>query len=601
MYFIFKYISFAVVALFCVVAIFDKKESSKISDNIAVRKFTILFETGIKLLDKYWLVALMGIFAVFLFTRFFALDIVPSGAHVDEIGYWYDAHNLAEYGTDRMGNRYPWLPASYGDGHNPCYAYMCMIMLKIFPFSVKLMRAVMGISAIPCFFASFGITHQLYEDRKIALLGPILVTITPYIFAANRWGLNANQMLYVGTVILYFTVMALKYDKIKYYICMGVFLGISLLTYHLSYIMMPLYFICLFIYLIIVRKFEWKKAFAAFIPFALIGIPTFLEQLVNIGLIKPFYFAGSDYQRLKVYRVGEIAPINFVKNIGNIVTLVFGDNVYNYNSVKEFGTLHWASIPLLMTGLVLGVIVSVKTIRKRELNLFTPILIYTACVYLGFISVIGCNSYKANAIYIAFIVMIIAGFRFVLGYSVADCCCVVNGNPKESGKEAKLGNSSRRFFVVSTLLILALSFLLYTEFYFRRMNSTYGLLALFMSTETGDMVKYEEQTYNPLGDKKVYMELNYENRDYADWMIALYTEMNPTVFTDYDFKKLDTPEEEKNTVVMDHFVFAFPSDFDENEDAVYILGSNWDHISGYLTSIGFNCDTTFQGYKILYK
>ena len=576
MYLTFKYITFALTALMCLYALTGKKETHRTGSDVSV------IDKGAGLLDRLWLPALLVIFAVFCFTRFYGLDKVPAGVHLDEIGYWYDAHNLAVYGTDRMGSRYPVLPASYGDGHNPMYCYMCMVMLKFFPFSVKLMRAVMGISAIPMFFASFGIIYQIYESRRWALLGPVFVTVMPYIFAANRWGLNANQMLYVCSVMLYFLIKAIKYDRLRDYILSGVFFGLSLLTYHLSYIMMPLFFVLIFVYLIIVGKFKWKNAFGAFIPFALIGMPTFIEQLINLGLVEPFYFLGSDYPRLTSYRVGEIAPINLIKNIGNIRALIFGDPVYNYNSVREFGTVYWAMIPLLFAGFITALIALAKSLKKKEPDLLSPFILYALSVYLGFISVIGCNVYKGNAIYISFIVFIVAGLKF-------------------------MADRKKEVCILASLALIAFSFLLYSEFYFRRITQAYGLQALFKSAEPGDMLKYEEAVYNPAGDKTVYMELNYEDRDYCEWLLALYLEIPYEEFNKYDFaakemfEKGASAEEVYRSVPLYNLRLAFPEEFDENEDAVYILGNNWDHISGYLTSIGFECDTTFPGYKILHR
>ncbi len=618
MYLIFKYTTFVISAIICIYVSVLHRRGSKVSvsdnrtENKCVAAIDRLIHRMTELTDRWWPLLLFILFAVFCFTRFYALDRIPAGVHVDEIGYWYDAHNLAKYGTDRMGSRYPVLPASYGDGHNPLYCYMCMVMLKFFPFSVNLMRAVMGISAIPCFFASFGIVYQMYESRRWALLGPLFVTITPYIFAANRWGLNANQMLYVCTVILYFLIRALKYEKLRDYILAGIFFGISLLTYHLSYIMMPLFFILLFVYLMMVKRFKWKNAIGCFIPFAVIGMPTFLEQLVNLRVIEPFYLMGSDYPRLTSYRVGEIAPVNLIRNIGNIVTLLFGDKEFNYNSVKEFGTLYWAMIPLVFTGMIISVIILIRSVRNREQEILPVFLLYGISIYSGFISVIGCNAYKGNAIYICFMIFAVAGLRFIAGYSINDSRGAeaasekVNGTDKDIPVSVSYGKHCE-ICVIILLAMLAFSFLIYSEFYFRRLTATYGFQSLFKSTEPGDMLKYTEKTYAQDGLKPIYMELNYDNRDFSGWMLALYLEIPYEEFNRYDdaSEKLKregaSDAEVYRSVPLSNMRFAFPEEFDEPEDAVYILGSDWDHISGYLMSVGFECDTSFPGYKILYR
>lgn len=605
MYNIIKYASLAIVTVILLISFYARKQTSNsklYSKNNKVIKF---YYTCIQLLDKYWLIALIGIFIIFLFTRFYVIDIVPAGVHLDEIGYWYDAKCLTRYGTDRLGHRYPCLPVAYGDGHSPLYTYMCVLVLKFLPFSVKLMRQVMAVSAIPYFFAAFGIVYQLYGSRRWALLGPIFVTITPFFVMSSRWGLNAYQMLTVCTVAIYFLIRGIKYGKTHDFFFSGIFIGFSLVTYIMSFIMMPVFFVVLFLYLLYVGKFRWRDSIAMFIPCFLIGLSTFLEQLVNLDILKPFYFLGSDYFKLESYRISELQLSNVIKNISNIVTLIFGDNVYTFNSVREFGTVYWASIPLLIVGLVIGFVTLSRSLKYRKINLFVPVVIYAICVYFGFLFDSGCNAYKGNAIYISFVLFMIVGIRYLSGYSIEECTFVdatsneINELPSDN--EISSGFVLKKALVVSSLAIIAINFALFTYFYFRHMNEVYGTHPVFISTVAGDMLNYEEKMYNPNGDKKVYMELNYENRDYAEWVIALLTDIEPDVFNSYLKERSAADEKNKNKIALEHYIFAFPEEFDESEDAVYILGYEWDHISGYLTSIGFNCDETIPGYKILYR
>ena len=605
MYNIIKYASLAIVTMILLITFYARKHTSESKLYSKDKKVIKFYYTCIQLLDKYWLVALLGIFIVFLFTRFYAIDIVPAGVHLDEIGYWYDAKCLTKYGTDRLGHRYPCLPVAYGDGHSPLYTYMCVLVLKFFPFSVKLMRQVMAVSAIPYFFAAFGIVYQLYESRRWALLGPIFVTVTPFFLMSSRWGLNAYQMLTVCTVAIYFMIRGIKYGKTRDFFFSGIFIGFSLVTYIMSFIMMPVFFILLFLYLLYVGKFKWKDAIATFIPCLFIGMSTFLEQLVNLDIIKPFYFLGSDYFKLESYRISELKPINLIKNIGNIITLIFGDNVYTFNSVREFGTVYWASIPLLIAGLVIGFITLAQSLRNRKINLLAPVVIYAVSVYFGFLFDNGCNAYKGNAIYISFVLFIIAGIRYLSGYSLEECTFVSADSDKinESTPVGKVSSVIvfNKTLVISSLAIIALNFLLFTNFYFRHMNEVYGCHPVFISTVAGDMLNYVENKYNVDGDKPVYMELNYENRDYAEWAIALLNNIEPNIFNEYLQKRSDADDKEKYKIALKNYIFAFPENFDETENAIYILGYEWDHISSYLISIGFNCDETIPGYKILYR
>lgn len=608
MYIYFKYLTLIFVTILCILSFFIHKNQKSYTKINQASVITNLYQTCINLLDRYWLIALAAIFIVFLFTRFHAIDVVPAGVHLDEIGYWIDVQNLFKYGTDRLGNRYPWMPVAYGDGQSPLYSYMCVLALHFFPFSIKTMRCVMAVSAIPCFFASFGIVNQLYESKRYALLGPILVTVTPYFFSASRWGLNAYQMLFLCTIALYFLIKGIKHGHSRDYVFSGIFMGLSLLAHILAYIMLPIFFILTFAYLLWVREFRWKNVIATFIPCFIIGMPTVLVQFVNMDLIKPFYFLGSDYNKLTFYRIDEVSELTLgvlLKNLSNIIPSIFGDTKYTYNSIAEFGTIFWCTIPLLIVGKIISIIGLYRSLKTRTLNLFVPVLLFSLSIYLGFLTDSGCNTYKINAIYIGFVLFIIAGIRYISGYSVDACLSASLNDVKKthdnSSLELNISDVIKKGSVLATLCVIALSFLLYSEFYFRRLNNTYGYLSLFISTLPGDIVNYEEALYNPNGDKTVYMELEYSNRDYSDWLIALYTEMDAKIFNKYDEDRRNAPEELKNKIPMDHFVFAFPEEFDEDENAVYILGNSWDHISGYLIGVGFNCDESFPGYKILYK
>ena len=422
---------------------------------------------------------------------------------------------------------------------------------------------------------------------------------------SSRWGLNAYQMLTVCTVAIYFMIRGIKYGKTRDFFFSGIFIGFSLVTYIMSFIMMPVFFILLFLYLLYVGRFKWKDAIATFIPCLFIGMSTFLEQLVNLDIIKPFYFLGSDYFKLESYRISELKPINLIKNIGNIITLIFGDNVYTFNSVREFGTVYWASIPLLIAGLIIGFITLAQSLRNRKNNLFTPVVIYAVSVYFGFLFDSGCNVYKGNAIYISFVLFIIAGIRYLSGYSLEECTFVSADSDKiiESTPVGKVSSVIvfNKTLVVSSLAIIALNFLLFTNFYFRHMNEVYGFHPVFISTVAGDMLNYVENKYNVDGDKPVYMELNYENRDYAEWVIALLNNIEPNIFNEYLQKRSGADDKEKYKIALKNYIFAFPGNFDETENAIYILGYEWDHISSYLINIGFNCDEAIPGYKILYR
>ena len=74
MYIMLKYASLVFVAILFLLELYVRKYGK---DRVYNGKLIKLYDTCIALIDKYWLVILIVLFAVFMFTRFYALDIVP--------------------------------------------------------------------------------------------------------------------------------------------------------------------------------------------------------------------------------------------------------------------------------------------------------------------------------------------------------------------------------------------------------------------------------------------------------------------------------------------------------------------------------------------
>ena len=575
MYQIYNYLSLFIATVICVKA--DRgfvKDGNAPAEPAPASSFPV---RALRFISTHSTLFLLILFIIFLFSRLFRLSILPAGVHVDEIGVTYDAFSLLHYGTDRFGRAYPVYPTNYGDGNSAMYTYLEMLFLRFFPFSVKTIRLPAFICSILCFFASYGITWEIYKDKLIALLGPIFVTIIPFFMMSERFGLDCNLMLSIVTVALYFLTKAVNSEKPRDYALAGVFFGLTLYTYVLSYLMLPLFIILLTVYFIFIKKFKWKNFLALGLPFALLGFPLLLEQLVNMGMIPEFHFLLSDFMRLPAYRRSEISFSHFISNFPNIIYLLFGGDTLSFNTFQEFGPVYWSIVPLMITGFLSGIRRERSMMKQGRVNLITLFSLYAFSVYFTSLLLTGFNTYNSNGVYIAFAVLAIEGLRCIT--------CDL--------KSYKL----RYAFGTTLLCMLAFSFLLFGEFYFRRQTAVYGIHPVFVSTEPGDIVRYVEAVYDPDKTKHIYTEINYHERDFSDLSIALYTETDPAIWRAY--------EERKDTVsglnFMGNIAFDFPADFDENEDAVYILGTDWNHIVSYLISIGYNTDTSFAGYTIVYK
>ena len=136
--------------------------------------------------------------------------------------------------------------------------------------------------------------------------------------------------------------------------------------------------------------------------------------------------------------------------------------------------------------------------------------------------------------------------------------------------------------------ILGIYFLLYSNFYFRKQAEVYGFHTLFFSTELGDAVEKALSDYASNDDTRVYVENMYYEA-LPEISIGLYGQVAPK---DWNEGEISTGK------VIRHL----PENFDPNENAVYVLGTEWDHVMNYMISeCGFQVDYVSENYRILYR
>ena len=267
------------------------------------------------LIEKYNYVFLFLIFIIFVLSRILFLDKRPCGVHVDEIAQALDAKYISEYGMDRHLDRMPVYFKNYGGGMNALYTYILAVLLKFLPYSVFTMRLPAVLCGCLCFIYTYRLSAEIFSRKAYGLLGAILMTIMPYYFASERWSLESNLFLSIVTVAMYYFVCAVKKNRIKDYILAGIWLGVTLYTYAVSYAVLILFLLITFFYLICKKNLDITKWIIMGIPLFLIALPLILFQLVNMEIIPEFSALGSDFHKLGFYRASELSFANIITNI----------------------------------------------------------------------------------------------------------------------------------------------------------------------------------------------------------------------------------------------------------------------------------------------
>ena len=221
---------------------------------------------------------ILAIFLVLVFiTRIYKFGETPSFIQVDEAGAAYDAYCLAEYGIDRYQNSYPLYLINFGGGQSALYAYATIPFIKLFGANIvayrlpELLFFLMGI--LVCY-----ILINKVKDKKTALLYTFLIIISPWNIEASRQGLDCNLLAPMFMLDLLLLINAKKNYQ---YIIAGISIGITLYTYCLSWLLIPTFLVVYIIYMLIIKKINFKQIILIGIPIAIFAIPLIYLLLLN--------------------------------------------------------------------------------------------------------------------------------------------------------------------------------------------------------------------------------------------------------------------------------------------------------------------------------
>lgn len=556
MYQIYVYAATALTIVICILSVISTRCKKRIVQNEKVEK---AIDTLYLFLDKYHYIFLIAIFGVFLFSRLFRFGEVPGGFQADEMGSAYDAQNLLRYHVDKHLSSFPVYLTNHGGGQSVLYPYLSAILFGITGgFSLKKFRLIAVLCAIPCFFCAYLISKELHKDKPMWLIAPALVTVLPVFMMPERWGSDGYILLSFITVAFYFYVRAIRTEKGKDYLLAGFLFGLTLYTYIISYMVLPLFLIFATLYLMWVKKFSIKKTILLAIPLILMATPLVLFQLVNLGLIPEFSLLLSDYRKLPDARGAEVSLSYIPMNLLLIKKLLFGGDILYHNAVPEYGTMYTFSIPLMIYGLAICIYEGWVSLKERTYSAKMLIFLLLFVGYFSALIISEPNINKAIDIYMPFMLLVLVAINHIY--------------------------QQKRMFVIVISALYIVGFLSFSNYYFRYYNDAHEYLN-FVDTEFGDAVAYLNDCYDVDG-RTVYCSV--QDMSWKELMLLTYGDVSP-----YDWN----PDELR----QGNYYMALPENISLEEDCIYIIDNNWQHVSSWLADNGYQKDNTFPNYAILYR
>lgn len=533
----------------------NNRKNKKLQNNESTKKTKLE-----AFLDEHSIIIYISLIIVASILYLFKLSSIPAGLNVDEAGIVYDAMSLAKYGVDRYLYHFPVYFINFGGGQNALYTYLTMILIKIFGYNMFVLRipaAIFGVLSIVFFYKVL----KSEKDYTTAILGAFLMLITPFFIMKSRWALESYLFLPFLLFSICAFIKAINTKSKSYFILSGFLFGITLYTYAISYMVLPLFLAVSCIYLLIIKKVNIKNIIFMSIPLAILATPLLLMLAINNGII-PHEITTKFFSipKLLYYRGGEISFANLKNNLRNLsfFRMMFSNDYLIWNTNPKYGTLYYISIPILVYGLILSSIQLVKSIKKKEFGIdFAMILSFIIMLVLGLL-LANLNVNKINCIYLSLIYFTTVGLSHICK------------------------NSSKLVIIIIFMyLVLFVKFSLY---YFVDYPKEYKDISLFVSDDYNKAIDFAQKKMKK--DEKIYVGGVVQPYIY----LLIHDKENP-----YKFKK-SVEIKDLITIKYNNYVFTLK---EMNEDWTYITEYNSD-VYKQVKKLSIK-EKHFGKYVVLYK
>lgn len=301
---------------------------------------------------KWILTILILVMAI---TRLYKFGKIPEYIGVDEAGAAYDAYCLANYGVDRYLNKWPLYLINFGGGQSALYAYSTIPFIKLFGANIVSYRLPELIFFIMGIIVSYVLVDK-FKDKKTALLYAFLIIICPWHIEASRNGLDCNLL---APMFMLDVLLLLIAKKDWHYVIAGIAIGITLYTYALSWILIPVFLLFYIIYSLYMKNIKFKQIIILGIPIVILAMPLIYLILLNRGYVFETRLGIFTIPKLPFYREGEIQVFNILKYGTEAIRTVF----INKNSIYIF------IIPFFIVGLIEGISDFIFSLARRKFSL----------------------------------------------------------------------------------------------------------------------------------------------------------------------------------------------------------------------------------------
>ena len=350
------------------------------------------------------------------FMRLYALGQVPRGINSDEAMSAYQAYTLLTSGIDLNGYHNPVYFVAWGGGMNALEIYLMIPFIRLLgltELAIRLPQAILGVISLPVFFL---LLRRLF-DETTAWIGFFLLAISPWHIMLSRWALESNLAPAFLLFGLYFLSVALD-RRPAFLLLSGAFFGLSLYSYAITWMVVPLMLALLMAYALFTRTFQLSLySIAAVVALFLLALPLLLFVAVNQGWLPEIRNAVFSVPLMPQWRSnvlttqGLVSLQSFYRLFDLLVTQSDG---YLYNSFPQFGLYYLFSLPLALYGAVCSLKSVFSALRRRSFSAEALIHIQLLAGLLVCLLIDTVNVNRSNFIYLPVIALCAYGVRQLL-------------------------------------------------------------------------------------------------------------------------------------------------------------------------------------------
>ena len=170
---------------------------------------------------------------------------------------------------------------NFGGGQNALYTYLTAILIRICStYNSVIIRLPALILSIIEVIICYKLARE-FTGKKTSLLFMLMITLAPWHIMKSRWGLESYLLSPLFAFSIYALVKAVKKKSLFIYFIAGALFGLTLYTYALSYIVVPVFLLLMLIYLIKNKQIKISQIIVFAIPLAILAMPLVMLLLVQ--------------------------------------------------------------------------------------------------------------------------------------------------------------------------------------------------------------------------------------------------------------------------------------------------------------------------------